>query len=42
MKKIRVNMLSMADSVDGQGVGSAYIELMKLLKEVKTKQILKQ
>ena len=32
-KKIRVNMLSMADSVDGQGVGSAYLELMKLLKE---------
>ena len=23
----------MADSVDGQGVGSAYLELMKLLKE---------
>ena len=33
MKKIRINMLSMADSVDGQGVGSAYLELMKLLKE---------
>ena len=32
MKKIRVNMLSMADSVDGQGVGSAYLELIKLLK----------
>ena len=32
MKKIRVNMLSMADSVDGQGVGSAYLELVKLLK----------
>ena len=32
-KKIRVNMLSMADSVDGQGVGSGYLELMKLLKE---------
>ncbi len=26
-------MLSMADSVDGQGVGSAYLELIKLLKE---------
>ena len=26
-------MLSMADAVDGQGVGSAYLELMKLLKE---------
>lgn len=32
-KKIIVNMLSMADSVDGQGVGSAYLELIKLLKE---------
>ena len=32
MKKIKVNMLSMADSVDGQGVGSAYLELIKLLK----------
>ena len=31
--KIRINMLSMADSVDGQGVGSAYLELLKLLKE---------
>lgn len=33
MQKIRVNMLSMADSVDGQGVGSAYLELVKLLEE---------
>ena len=33
MKKIRINMLSSADSVDGQGVGSAYLELIKLLKE---------
>lgn len=33
MKRIRVNMLSMADSVDGQGVGSAYLELIKLLQE---------
>lgn len=32
-KKIRVNMLSMADQVDGQGVGSAYLELLKLLEE---------
>ena len=32
--KIKINMLSMADSVDGQGVGSAYLELMKLLKEM--------
>ncbi len=31
--KIRINMLSMADSVDGQGVGSAYLELIKLLQE---------
>ena len=31
--KIRINMLSMADSVDGQGVGSAYLELLKLLRE---------
>ena len=38
MKKIRVNMLSMADSVDGQGVGSAYLELMKLLKEEQIRQ----
>lgn len=33
MAKIRINMLSMADAVDGQGVGSAYLELMKLLKK---------
>ncbi len=33
MDKIKINMLSMADSVDGQGVGSAYLELIKLLKE---------
>lgn len=32
-KKIRINMLSMADQVDGQGVGSAYIELIQLLKK---------
>lgn len=32
-KKIKINMLSMADSIDGQGVGSAYLELMNLLKE---------
>lgn len=31
-KKININMLSMADQVDGQGVGSAYLELIKLLK----------
>lgn len=33
MEKIKINMLSSADSVDGQGVGSAYLELIKLLKE---------
>lgn len=32
MKKITVNMLSMADSVDGQGVGSAYLEQVELVK----------
>lgn len=34
-KKITINMLSSADKVEGQGVGSAYIELIKLLKEEK-------
>lgn len=33
MSKIRINMLSKADSVEGQGVGSAYIEQVNLLKE---------
>ena len=32
MKKITINMLSKADSVDGQGVGSAYIEQVRLRK----------
>lgn len=32
-KKISINMLSKADSIDGQGVGSAYLELIKLLEE---------
>lgn len=32
MKKIKINMLSMADSVDGQGVGSAYLEQVELVK----------
>lgn len=32
MKKIRINMLSMADKVAGQGVASAYLELINLLK----------
>lgn len=33
MKKITINMLSSADKVDGQGVGSAYLEQVSLLKE---------
>ena len=33
MKKISINMLSKADSVDGQGVGSAYLEQVALVKE---------
>ncbi len=33
MKKISINMLSSADKVKGQGVGSAYLELIKLLRE---------
>lgn len=33
MEKIKINMLSKADSVEGQGVGSAYIEQVNLLKE---------
>ena len=32
--KLVVNMLSKADSVDGQGVGSAYIEQVNLIKEM--------
>ncbi|MBE6138311.1 MAG: glycosyltransferase family 4 protein [Firmicutes bacterium] len=32
MKKIKINMLSMADKVDGQGVGSAYLEQVELVK----------
>lgn len=31
--KLRINMLSKADSVDGQGVGSAYKEQVSLVKE---------
>ncbi|MEG1629877.1 MAG: glycosyltransferase family 4 protein [Erysipelotrichaceae bacterium] len=31
--KISINMLSSADKVDGQGVGSAYLEQVKLIKE---------
>ncbi len=33
MEKIKINMLSMADTVEGQGVGSAYKELINLLDE---------
>ena len=33
MAKIRINMLSQATSVDGQGVGSAYLEMVALVKE---------
>ena len=33
MKKIKINMLSKADSVEGQGVGSAYLEHVGLLRE---------
>lgn len=33
MDKIRINMLSSADKVDGQGVGSAYLEQVNLIKE---------
>ena len=31
-KRISINMLSSADKVDGQGVGSAYLEQVSLLK----------
>ena len=34
MDKLIINMLSKADSVDGQGVGSAYIEQVNLIKEL--------
>jgi len=34
MNKIRINNLSQATSVDGQGVGSAYLEMVSLLKEI--------
>lgn len=33
MEKIKINMLSLADTVEGQGVGSAYKELINLLDE---------
>ncbi|MEG1222672.1 MAG: glycosyltransferase family 4 protein [Bacilli bacterium] len=34
MKKIKINMLSKADSIDGQGVGSAFLEQSVLIKEI--------
>lgn len=33
MKKIKINMLSNADSVKGQGVGSAYLEQVQLIRD---------
>lgn len=33
MRKIRINMLSNADKVDGQGVGSAYLEQVSLIRD---------
>ena len=33
MHKIRINMLSNADKVRGQGVGSAYLEQVALVKK---------
>lgn len=39
MKKIRINMLSFATSVKGQGVGTVYLELMNLLKNNKNFEI---
>lgn len=33
MNKLRINMLSKADTVDGQGVGSAYLEQVALVRE---------
>ena len=33
MERIRINMLSNADKVDGQGVGSAYLEQVSLIKD---------
>ena len=35
MEKIKINMLSLADTVEGQGVGSAYKELNYLMKVLK-------
>ena len=30
---LRINMFSTADKVKGQGVGSAYVELVRMLKD---------
>jgi len=35
MEKVRINMFSKADKVDGQGVGSAFLEQVSLVKESK-------
>lgn len=35
MEKMTVNMLSSADKVEGQGVGSAYLEQVSLIKDLK-------
>lgn len=40
MNKIKVNMLSMASKVDGQGVGSAYLEQVELVKSSKKFEVL--
>ena len=40
MKRISINMLSSADKVDGQGVGSAYLEQVSLVKESEKFKIL--
>ena len=34
MEKLKINMLSQATSVDGQGVGSAYVEQVSLVKDL--------
>ena len=37
--KLRINMLSKADSVPGQGVGSAYLEQVNLVKDIDSLEI---
>ena len=39
MEKLRINMLSAATTVEGQGVGSAYIEQVALVKEIEEFEI---